>query len=108
MAAMKYENHFRQLKLNIEKCATLHFEFWNHLLEETPDLTRLHDQGSKINSYISAIETTWEKTQRLNPNAPIALKLYASFIIEVLNDKDSGNELLMKAKDAALVKATFD
>jgi hypothetical protein len=35
--------------MQIEKSALLHYEFWNHLLEENPDLVRLSVQGSKIN-----------------------------------------------------------
>lgn len=36
------------------------------------------------------------------------MRLYASFLNEILNDKEGGNELLMRAKDAALVKANID
>ena len=46
--------------------------------------------------------------QAIFPNTPRALKLYASFLIEILNDKDGGNELLLKAKDASSVKNQFD
>jgi hypothetical protein len=34
--------------------------------------------------------------------------LYASYLIEILNDKELGNELLMKAKEAAVVRANYD
>ena len=32
--------------------------------------------------------------QQIYPNTPKALKLYAQFLIEVLNDKEGGNEFL--------------
>ena len=49
VAAINYENHFRQFRNLIERSATLHFDFWNLLMEDQPDLMRLKDQGSKIN-----------------------------------------------------------
>jgi hypothetical protein len=45
---MNYENNFRKCKNNIEKTALLHYEFWNHLLEEAPDLGRLSELGQRI------------------------------------------------------------
>ncbi len=42
------------------------------------------------------------------PNTPRALKLYAQFQIEVLNDKEGGNELLMKAKENAQMKSNLE
>ena len=44
----------------------------------------------------------------MSANTPKALKLYASYLIEVLNDKESGNEQLMKAKEAANMRVNFD
>ena len=41
IAAMNFENQLNLFKQLIEKCAMLHYEFWNHLLDESPDLVRL-------------------------------------------------------------------
>lgn len=38
--------------------------------------------------------------QLIFPNLPKAIKMYAMFLIEVINDKESGNELLQKAKES--------
>lgn len=46
--------------------------------------------------------------QSIFPNTPRALKLYATFLIEVLNDKETGNELLYKAKEASSIKNNFE
>jgi hypothetical protein len=50
ISAVNYESSFRKCKLNIEKTALLHFEFWNHLQEDSPDLRRLMDLGIRIDS----------------------------------------------------------
>jgi hypothetical protein len=49
IAALNFENMFKTFKQLIDKSAMLHFEFWNHLQDDTPDLVRLSVQGAKIN-----------------------------------------------------------
>ena len=102
---MNFENQFKTFVQLIEKSAMLHFEFWNHLLDEQPDLVRLSQQGSKINASISAVSDHWKK---MSANTPKAFKLYASYLIEVLNDKESGNEQMIKAKEAANMRVNFE
>jgi hypothetical protein len=92
IAALNFENMFRTFKSLIEKSASLHFEFWNHLMDDSPDLVRLSVSGAKINTSINAVEDHWKKLSRMSSNAPKALKLYATYLIEVLNDKETGNE----------------
>ena len=86
----------------------LHYEFWTHLQDDSPDLVRLSTQGAKINSSILAVEDQWKKLSRMSSNAPKALKLYASYLIEVLNDKETGNEQMIKAKEAANMRINLD
>ena len=45
---------------------------------------------------------------KLSSNTPRALKLYGSYLIEVLNDKETGNEWMQKAKEAANVRSNFE
>lgn len=108
MAAMNFENTFKQFKGLIEKSAMLHFEFWNHLQDDSPDLVRLSLQGAKINQSIMTVEDSWRKLSQMSSNVPKALKLYASYQIEVLNDKESGNEQMLKAKEAASMRTNFE
>ena len=41
VAAINFENHYNSFKQAIEKSSFLHFEFWNHLIDDNPDLARL-------------------------------------------------------------------
>lgn len=43
VAAMQFEANFKQFKLLIERSALLHYEFWNHLMDDNPDLARLSE-----------------------------------------------------------------
>ena len=65
-------------------------------------------QGAKINQSILAVEEQWKKLSRMSSNAPKALKLYATYLIEVLNDKETGNEQMLKAKEAANLRGNFE
>jgi len=58
---MNFDSHFKKCKSNIERTSMLYFEFWNHLQEETPDLKRLMDLGTRIEEYIKTVELHWKK-----------------------------------------------
>ena len=53
------------------------------------------------------VESYWNQLQKLNSNVPKALKLYAKFLIEIFNDKEGGQDLLSRAKDAANIKQNY-
>jgi hypothetical protein len=57
---------------------------------------------------IQSVEDLWKKLSKMSINTPKALKLYASFLIEVLNDKETGNEQMLKAKEAANLRLNFE
>jgi hypothetical protein len=44
----------------------------------------------------------------MSTNTPKALKIYASYLIEILNDKETGNEQMLKAKEAANLRVNFE
>lgn len=48
---------------------------------------------------IQAVEVQWKKLCQQSMPTVKALKLYASFLIEILNDKELGNEQLARAKE---------
>ena len=54
------------------------------------------------------MEEHWKKLSRMSSNVPKALKLYASYLIEVLNDTETGNEQMIKAKEAANMRTNFE
>jgi hypothetical protein len=58
----------------------------------------LNDIGAKINFSIQQVEEQWNKLQKNTQNLPKAMRLYGKFIMEVLQDKDYGEELLEKSR----------
>jgi len=105
VSEMTFLNHLRQIQANIEKSTLLYMEFWSQLTEETPDLAKLNDIGSKINSSIQTVEENWAKLCKVNPNNVNAIKLYGKFLLEIINDKETADELLKKAQNLANAQA---
>mmetsp|Transcript_18943 Transcript_18943/g.16338 ORF Transcript_18943/g.16338 Transcript_18943/m.16338 type:complete len:244 (+) Transcript_18943:1339-2070(+) len=98
VSEIAFQNHLKSCQANIEKSALLHMEFWSQLSEENPDLGKLNDIGSKINSSIQNVEEHWNKLQKINQHNTRAIRLYGKFVIEILNDKETGEALLEKAR----------
>ena len=108
ISMIAFDNYLRQLKESVERGALLHMEFWLEVLEAEPDLGKLDNTGTKIHVAISAVEECWSKLQKISQNAPKALKIYADFLREILNDEEAGSELLSREKETANIRANFN
>lgn len=73
-----------------------------------PDIKKLNSVGEKINNSVFLVESYWDKLQKLNANKPKALKMYARFLIEILNDKERGEELVNRANEASNIKNNYN
>ena len=93
-----FNNHLRLCQANIEKSALLHMEFWSQLSEDNPDLAKLNEVGSKINNSVANVEEHWSKLYKINPNSPKALRAYGRFLIDIISDKEAGEDLLDRAR----------
>jgi len=105
VSEVAFQTHLKQLQANIEKSSLLHMEFWSQLSEDNPDLAKLSDIGTKINFSVQYVEDNWSKLQKINASNTRAMRLYGKFLIEILNDKDGGDELLEKARNISNVMA---
>jgi len=104
VAFMNYDANYKLLKQAIEKSTLLHLEFWNYLMDDQNDLVKINDQGTRISQSIQAVEAQWKNMNVLGINTQKTIKLYASYLIEVLHDKELGNEHLAKQKDNMMLR----
>ncbi|CAD8157650.1 unnamed protein product [Paramecium octaurelia] len=95
---LAFQNYMRSFQNKIERATLMHMDFWSQLQEDSPDLGKMNNIGAKINLAIIQVEELWNKMQMMTSNLPKAMRLYGKFIIEVLQDKDYGEELLEKAR----------
>ncbi|KAL4432303.1 hypothetical protein ABPG74_011062 [Tetrahymena malaccensis] len=96
---LSVQNHLKQCRQNVEKSANLHMEFWSQLSEDSPDLGKLSEIGYKINVVNSLASEQWNKLQQTDSNVPSMMRLYAKFMIEILNDKEGGEQILLRLGD---------
>ena len=61
---LSIQSHLKQCRINIEKSANLHLEFWSQLSEESPDLGKISEIGSKINLVNKLADEQWRKLQQ--------------------------------------------
>ncbi|CDW77649.1 UNKNOWN [Stylonychia lemnae] len=96
---LAYESAQQQLKESILKSSNLHFEFWNQLLNERPDIDRLNLIGQRISRSIRQIDELWDTLQKINAYQLKTSQLYAQFLMNILNDKTKGEALIKRAQE---------
>lgn len=78
--------------------AKFHNDFWTELKEDQPDLGKLMYLGAKISFATTEAKDNYFRMQKINPNVPQTIRVFATFMINVLNDNKKGSELLLEAK----------
>jgi len=101
---MSFQNLLRMCQAYIEGAALLHLEFWSQLSEDQPDLAKLADIGNKITISIKGVESQYEKLMKINPGNTKAMRLFGEFLIEIVHDRERGEEILEKARNLTNIK----
>ena len=90
--ALEYKNHFNEFKKCITKSSGLYYDFWSSLynchLQGTEDISKLNEIGNKINKLIEKIDKIYLKLNEIKNNDYEVIKLYESFIKNILNNKN--------------------
>lgn len=68
------------------------------------DLAKLHELGTKITNIDRALEENWTKMQKISPNVPKVLRTYGKYLIEIMNDKERGEDFLERFKKTTIIK----
>ena len=120
VSGIAYDSHFRQCiisfyqgQTNIQNAAMLFLDFWRILNSQnsSPDLFKLNDLGLKINETLKNVHAHWHHMQHYKAGDSKALKMYASFWIDILNSKEKGQEFLNSketGEKAQIVMKDFD
>ena len=95
---MEFENLYSKLYKAIEKSANEHIEFWSQLNSLLPDLNLLHKLGLNITDYNKKTEDIWKHLYKINPNHHKALRNYGSYLKDIRNDEETGEEFIEKAQ----------
>jgi PAS domain S-box-containing protein len=88
----------------MEKAAQQHIKFWNYLTEDLNELGKLSELGSAINATLALVEEHWDKMQRYKQNSAKVVRQYATFLRQILNDKEGGMELMKSISEGKVVR----
>ena len=100
-----FENLFNKFERAIEQSATDHIEFWSHLDSNMIDLNVINKLGLNIINRTQKVTNLWNKLTAINPTHPNALFLYGSYLHQIRNDYDQGDEFKMRYMEVKRIKS---
>ncbi|KAI8613970.1 hypothetical protein BC830DRAFT_420704 [Chytriomyces sp. MP71] len=94
-----YEQNMKLAKINERKATIAGLQFWSELMKKYPSFYKLQTHGAAISSAVSLAQLHYITLIKLTPDSSDVYRLYGRFLINVLNDKKSGQELLDHAEE---------
>ena len=92
LQAIEYKNSVKEFIKLLSKSSSLYYDFWSSLysshLQGTEDFKKLNDLGAELNIIIERIEKVFEKLREIKNNDLEIIKLYESYLKNILNNKD--------------------
>ena len=91
VANLAYSNHSNMFKEGLLNISLIYSEFWSLLKNNTQksdeDLVKMNEYGEKLNKLLEVVKDHFAEMEKLKYNDKEALKLYANFYQDILNDK---------------------
>ncbi|KAJ3017327.1 UNVERIFIED_CONTAM: hypothetical protein HDU68_011747 [Siphonaria sp. JEL0065] len=94
-----YEQNLKFAKLNERKATIAGVQFWSELMKRSPSFHKLQSHGAAISTAISLAQIHFTTLLKLSPDSPTVYRMYGRFLINALNDKKSGQDLLDHADE---------
>ncbi|TPX77518.1 hypothetical protein CcCBS67573_g01209 [Chytriomyces confervae] len=94
-----FEQNMKLAKLNERKATVAGIQFWSELMKKRPSFYKLQLHGAAISSSVSVAQSHYVTLIKLTPDSPDVYRLYGKFLIDVLNDKKNGQDLLDHADE---------
>jgi PAS domain S-box-containing protein len=93
---IEFQNKFVLFLAAIENAVVFHQDFWLELVEESPDIQKLHMLGTNITNSLELTASLYKKLNDLNPTHLRLLELYSSFLRDIVNDEIESPKILEK------------
>lgn len=97
LSYLEFEHTLQQAQNEIETSLSVQKSFWGELLEHVPDFSKLQRIGSKINRHVTEADGKCRHLLKLNRSSPVVLRVYAGFLLNVVNDQKQGLRMLKRA-----------
>jgi GTP1/Obg family GTP-binding protein len=91
-----YNAKYALFEKQMNESVNLHIDFWNELLDKTPDINKLHNFGNQILNINKKLEDTYKVLNNLDSNNIRCSEIYATYMKEIRNDESSANMIFEK------------
>ncbi|CAG9334093.1 unnamed protein product [Blepharisma stoltei] len=95
---LKFRTMYEKALKFDEKCCDAQLQFWTELACEDLQIEKLEDLGYKLEKVVKKSRKLSKLLIKKYPSNQLALKLFGSFLLEVYNDSNKGNELVSRAE----------
>jgi hypothetical protein len=91
---VRFRGLYDRAKRADEAACLLELDFWTELSSQTPVVKSVENMGIRLYDAINAARKQSTQMLKQYPQNNLALKLYGTFLMEVYNDTEKGQELL--------------
>lgn len=97
LSYIAFEHHMLLASKHDAAASLAQLNFWGLLARPKPDVAQLDRLAVNIASHNRHAFSSYKKMIELNPHSPQALRLYASFLLDVRQDKTAAQQQLEQA-----------
>jgi len=103
LAYMSFEHHTLMASHHDAVASQTQLQFWSMLTRPKPDIAKLDEYAVTISTHSRQALTSYHQMIALNPNSAQSRRLYASFLLDVMQDKNGAHAQLELAGEATTV-----
>ena len=96
VSVINFQNKYVLFLTAIENAVNFHLEFWRELMEENPDIQKLHGLGTAITGSLEITATLYAKLYEINPTHIRLLETYSSLLRDIVNYEIETPKILEK------------
>jgi PAS domain S-box-containing protein len=82
-----FKNNFSNFQINIDKAVKLQIDFWNELIDDSPNIQKLISLASILTRKFEVLEKIFQVLSSYEINNSDYLKLYSTFLQEIIHDE---------------------
>lgn len=97
---IRFDNHVSLCEEAMVQSAKLHKEFWSELSEETPNLQKLNETGSRIIEVVNTVRLNYNEVRKINNHSPEIIHNYGVYSMFIAQNISEGKRCLVQSKRA--------
>jgi hypothetical protein len=89
-----FNKKLQTFKETMYRLVLYYIDFWRELLEENPNVAKLHQLGAKVTSLLEMVTNKYNELEKSSPSNPKVRGPYGHFLREVIHNKTDGLRIL--------------